>query len=114
MRTSDTVSSPDLNASREDIRRALMASPSTPTEAVNQWIAEHPIKLASETLSDVTKSIVSPIAQRSPLLFVASALVVGGVLVWSRPWSWLLKPAVMAGIVPQIVSKVIAYAPKRV
>jgi hypothetical protein len=102
-----------LNQSREDIRRVLIASPATPSEAVNQWLAEHPIKLASEVLSEVTKSVVNPIAQRRPLLFVASALVVGGVLVWSRPWSWLLKPAIIAGVIPQIISKALAYAPKQ-
>jgi hypothetical protein len=109
----DVNSISSLNQSREKIREALIATPATPAEAVNQWLAEHPIKLASEALGDVTKSVVSPIAQRNPILFVASALVVGGVLVWSRPWSWLLKPAIIAGLVPKIVSKVIAYAPKR-
>jgi hypothetical protein len=99
--------------SRDDIRRALMAAPSTPSEAVNQWLADHPIKLASEVIGDVTKSVVAPIAQRSPVLFVASALAVGAVLVWSRPWTWLLKPAILAGVVPQVISKVLAYSPKR-
>jgi hypothetical protein len=113
MSSTETEFIEQLNKSRADIRRTLMAAPSTPSEAINQWLADHPIKLASEVLGEATKSIVSPIAQRSPFLFVASAAVVGGLLVWSRPWSWLIKPAVLAGIVPQIISKALAYAPKR-
>jgi hypothetical protein len=113
MKTNEVDGLLQLNKSRDDIRRTLMAAPSTPSEAVNQWLADHPIKLASDVLGDVTKSVVAPMAQRSPILFVTSALVVGGLLVWSRPWTWLLKPAVIAGIVPQIISKALAYAPKR-
>jgi hypothetical protein len=113
MKNTDVDGSSALTHSRDDIRRALMASPSTPAEAVNQWLAEHPIKLASEVFSDVTKSVVTPIAQRRPILFVASAVAVGALLVWTRPWSWLLKPAVVATLVPQVISKVLAYAPKR-
>jgi hypothetical protein len=113
MKNTDLDGSSDLIHSRDDIRRALLASPSSPSEAVNQWLAEHPVKLASEVLGDITKSVVTPIAQRSPILFVASALAVGAVLVWSRPWTWLLKPAIIAGLVPQVISKAIAYAPKR-
>lgn len=107
----DSIAS--LNQSRDELRRALMATPSSPAEAVNQWLTEHPIKLASEALGDVAKSVVSPIAQRNPILFVASAVVVGGVLVWAKPWSWLLKPAIIAGLIPQLVAKAIAYAPKK-
>jgi hypothetical protein len=113
MSANDLDSIAGLNQSRDAIRRALIATPSSPAEAVNQWLSEHPIKLASEALGDVTKSVVSPIAQRNPILFVATSLVVGGVLVWSRPWNWLLKPAIIAGLVPKLLSKVIAYAPKK-
>lgn len=106
-------SSVQLDHSRDEIRRALSAAPATPGQVVNQWLTEHPVKLATDVIGDVTKTVVTPLAQRNPMMFVLSAAVVGGLLVWTRPWSWLFKPAVIGTLVPQIVAKALAYVPTR-
>ena len=82
-------------------------------EAVGSWWARHPLRLASMVAAEAATAVVQPIAQRNPVGLVLGALVLGAVVVWSRPWRWILKPALLAGLFPQLLSKVIAHAPSR-
>ena len=45
------------------------------------------------------------------LCFVLVAAAVGALLVWSRPWRWALRPALLAGLAPQFASRVVAKLP---
>ena len=82
-------------------------------EAVGSWWARHPLRLASMVAAEAATAVVQPIAQRNPVGLVLGALVLGGVVVWSRPWRWILKPVLLAGLFPQLLSKVITHAPSR-
>jgi hypothetical protein len=42
---------------------------------------------------------------------VLGALVLGGMLAWSRPWRWILKPALFAGLMAQLSAKLMAQVP---
>ncbi len=80
-------------------------------EAVAQWWAQHPLRLATMVAADAAGAVVRPMAQRNPLGLVLGALLVGGALAWSRPWRWLLTPALLAGLVPQVFSRLMALVP---
>lgn len=80
-------------------------------EAVARWWSQHPLRLATMVAADATGAMVRPLAQRNPLGLVLGALLVGGALAWSRPWRWLLTPALLAGVVPQLFSKLMALVP---
>jgi hypothetical protein len=72
-------------------------------EAAGNWWARHPLRAAAIVAAGATTAVVTPIAQRHPLGLVAGALVFGGLLAWSRPWRWAVKPALFAGLAPQLL-----------
>ncbi|HET7793151.1 MAG TPA: hypothetical protein VFL64_07175 [Rhizobacter sp.] len=80
-------------------------------EAVRGWWSHHPMRLATLVASDAGKTLIRPLAQRHPLALILGALIVGGLLVRVKPWRGLLKPALFAGLLPQIMSKVMAHVP---
>lgn len=93
--------------------RALKANPAAAIllDALARWWSQHPLRLAGMVAADATSAVVRPMAQRNPLGLVLGALLVGGALAWSRPWRWLVTPALLAGLVPQLFSKLMALVP---
>ena len=79
--------------------------------AVNSWWAQHPLRTAGLLAADAVKAVVQPIAQRNPLGLVLGAFLLGGLLAWARPWRRLLTPALIVGLLPQLLFKAIAYVP---
>ena len=80
-------------------------------EAVRAWWHQHPLRPAGAMAEQAARNIVVPMAQRNPIAFVGSALVIGALMVASRPWRWLLRPALFVGIVPQLVAQVMKRYP---
>ncbi len=124
-----------LSASRERLRHSLMESSTRKSrkglapkstlleglsaipgvglviDSVRGWWSQHPMRLAVLVASDAAKSMVKPVARSNPLGLVFGALAVGAVLVWARPWRGLLRPALFAGIVPQLISRALSQVP---
>lgn len=82
-------------------------------DAVQAWWLHHPVRMASLVAAEAATSLARPMAQRHPLQLVFCAFAVGALFSWSRPWRWLLKPALFAGLLPQLVSKVMTVVPPR-
>ena len=80
-------------------------------EAVRTWWARHPLRIASLVASDAANAVVRPLARSNPIGLMLGALLLGGLFAWSRPWRWILTPALFAGLLPQIVSKAMASVP---
>lgn len=80
-------------------------------EAISAWWMRHPLRLASGVAVDAARAALQPVAQKNPVALVLGALVVGALVAWSRPWRWIARPALLAGLAPQLLSKVIAHAP---
>lgn len=49
-----------------------------------------------------------PLAERHPVALVAGALVAGALLAWTRPWRWLLRPALLTTLGPALLTSVLA------
>lgn len=94
-----------------DWLNALKASPGARilADAVGAWWSHHPLHRNGLMFADVAKTFVTPLAERNPVALIAGSVVVGGLFAWSRPWRWLLKPALFAGLLPQLISKVMAH-----
>ncbi len=95
----------DASASHWLDRLKSIPGASVVTEAARSWWSQHPFRRTCQDLADATKTILQPVAQRHPLGLVAAAFLVGGVLGWSRPWRWIVTPALVAGLLPQLVAK---------
>jgi hypothetical protein len=105
-----------LAASREQLRLSLVKPPPPESKGVlrdtlRDWWAHHPLRATTLVAAEAVKVVLKPLAQRHPFALVAAAVALGGVVVWARPWRGLLKPALLAGLLPQLVSKVVAQLP---
>ncbi|MBW6496169.1 MAG: hypothetical protein K0B16_16760, partial [Burkholderiaceae bacterium] len=78
--------------------------------AVSVWWAQHPLHVLGTATAATAKAAVQPLARRHPLGLVTGALLLGALLAWSRPWRWALKPAMFAGLFPQLISQAMAQA----
>ena len=78
-------------------------------EAVNSWWAQHPLRIAGMLAADVVKAVIQPVARRNPLGLVLGAAVLGGLLVWIRPWCWIPKPVLFAGLLQQLLTRAAAH-----
>nr|WP_315205588.1 hypothetical protein [uncultured Albidiferax sp.] len=80
-------------------------------EAVGSWWTQHPLRVAGQLATETALAVVQPLARRNPLGLALGALAVGALLAWTRPWRWVLKPALFAGLWSQLLSKGIANLP---
>jgi hypothetical protein len=84
-------------------------------DAVRGWWAQHPWRVTVLLVGDAARTVLQPVAERRPLALVLGALLFGGVLgsllVRSGSWRGMLKPALFAGLLPQLVAKTVAHVP---
>jgi hypothetical protein len=80
-------------------------------QALSAWWAKYPLNAASTMAYDAANAVAKPLATRHPVPMVLGALVIGGMLAWSRPWRWILKPALFAGLMAQLSAKLVAQVP---
>jgi len=83
----------------------------TAIDAVRGWWRHNPLRVAGMAGADVAQTIVQPMARRNPLTLVLGAFLLGGLLVWGRPWRWIVRPALFAGLLPPLVYKTMARVP---
>ena len=80
-------------------------------DTLQNWWARHPLRAVVHVASEATNAVAKPIARRNPLALVLVDGLLGAVLAWSRPWRWAIKPALFAGLLPQLVTRVVAHLP---
>jgi hypothetical protein len=80
-------------------------------DAAETWWAAHPLHTAGAVAADAGKAYVQPIARKNPVAFVLGSAAVGALFFLTRPWRWALRPMLLAGLLPQIVSHALRRAP---
>jgi hypothetical protein len=54
---------------------------------------------------EAAEAVARPFALRHPWLLVIGSAAVGAALVSSRPWRWVLRSTLLAGLAPQLASR---------
>ncbi|MFN0186743.1 MAG: hypothetical protein ACKVQR_23265 [Aquabacterium sp.] len=72
-------------------------------DGVQDWWSRHPLNATAHLALVAVRGLVQPLAQRHPWALVLGAAVAGALLVRSRPWRWLLKPALLGGLAQQLL-----------
>lgn len=76
--------------------------------ALGRWWARQPWRGIGEVLLDSATLVLRPVARRSPLGLMLGALALGGLLARLRPWRWIPKFVLMAGLLPQLLPRGVA------
>jgi hypothetical protein len=76
-------------------------------QTVAAWWAQHPLQNAASMASLAARELLRPMAQRNPLGMVLGAAAVGGALVLFKPWRWISVPTLAAGLIPQLLAKLV-------
>lgn len=93
--------------SQSNLLDALKSIPgaSIVVDAIVSWWAQHPLHSAGLMAAGAAKVMVKPMAERNPFALMLAMVFIGGLLVWKRPWRWLLTPALFVGLLPQLIAK---------
>jgi|GEM_PF-688494 len=80
-------------------------------DAVSAWWSNHPLRPAAKLTEGVVRDAVAPLTRKHPITVLASAFVIGGAIVWLKPWRFLGKEALFAGLFSQIITRAITQMP---
>ena len=87
----------------------LRAEPGTRVllDALHLWWAQQPWHAATAAVVASLGQVLRPLAQRNPFLLVLGAALLGGALARLKPWRWLSLPTLAAGLLPQLLPKLL-------
>ena len=77
-------------------------------EVISDWWAEHPLHASATLAFKASRTAIVPLVRQHPVAVLGIAAVVGAVIIWARPWRWLLRPALVAGVASQLAARTIA------
>jgi hypothetical protein len=129
-----------LALSRERLRAAMVPAPSKPhaataahgiaavgtqladkvrampgatvvVDAVRDWWGHHPLNTAGILANEAARKYMAGPSNRKPLTLVFAAVVAGALLAVIKPWRLLLRPALLAGLIPALATRAVREVP---
>jgi hypothetical protein len=76
-------------------------------DALSDRWARHPLHTSVQLAEVAATETIAPLVRRHPVLVLGSAAVAGALLVRARPWRWLLRPALLAGVASQVAAQLL-------
>jgi hypothetical protein len=80
-------------------------------DAARAWWSTSPWSTVGSFAGHASDAAIRPVAQRHPVALVVAAATAGAVLMRFRPWRWISRHALLAGLLPQIASRLLAQLP---
>lgn len=71
---------------------------------LRNWWQQHPLRSAMQLSAEAAEIVVQPIAQTHPYGLVLGSALAGALLVRARPWRWIPVSALLAGLLPKLLS----------
>lgn len=104
---------PGLGDLKAKLQRWLATLPGAALviDSIESWWKQHPLRTAGAVAMEAGEQILVPVARRNPYAFVLGAAALGAVFVLTKPWRWLLRPALFVGLVPQIAAHALRRMP---
>ena len=81
-------------------------------DSVDSWWKNHPLRIAATAAEQASRGMLAPLAKKNPAALLGGAAVVGALFFLTRPWRWLLRPALFLGLVPQLVTHALKRIPR--
>jgi hypothetical protein len=105
--------SPTGEASTADWFNGLKALPgaSLLLDIILGWWDKQPLRVGLMLASEAAQVVLEPLARRHPYRLVAGAFTLGAVLTMTRPWRWISTPALLAGLLPQLMAEIMKHLP---
>lgn len=80
-------------------------------ELVSAWWSRQAARPVLQLAWAAFGAAIRPIAREHPFALVLGSGATGGLLMWSRPWRWVLPSALIAGMLPKLASRAILTLP---
>lgn len=77
-------------------------------DVISEWWSEHPLHASATLALSASRTAIVPLVRRHPAAVLGGAAALGAVIIWARPWRWLLRPALVAGVASQLAARTIA------
>jgi hypothetical protein len=77
-------------------------------DALAQRWSRHPLRASARIAEAAARDTLVPWVRRHPAAVLGVSAVGGALLLRARPWRWLRRPALLVGVVSQIVAVLLA------
>ena len=69
---------------------------------IKRWWRHHPWRATADFASVAGRELTRPLASKHPWLFLSGAAVMGALLVQLKPWRWVSRKTLLAGLLPSV------------